>query len=82
MNRKFVKENKQVLREFIGKLLSNILLKRNKNNAVLNNVFINTHGASSVPMFARNIRYLMCSDCFFFGFVDNVYSWKSIYKVS
>ena len=30
MNRKFVKENKQVLREFIGKLLSNILLKRNK----------------------------------------------------
>ena len=30
MNRKFVKENKQVLREFIGKLLSNILLRRNK----------------------------------------------------
>lgn len=30
MNRKFVKENKQVLREFIGKLLANILTKRNK----------------------------------------------------
>mgnify|MGYP005997657233 FL=1 len=30
MNRKFVKENKQVLREFIGKLLVNILTKRNK----------------------------------------------------
>jgi len=30
MNRKFVKENKQVIREFIGKLLVNILTKRNK----------------------------------------------------
>ena len=30
MNRKFVKENKQVIREFIGKLLANILTKRNK----------------------------------------------------
>tara|TARA_Y100000992_G_C21111419_1_gene417496 strand:- start:390 stop:632 length:243 start_codon:yes stop_codon:yes gene_type:complete len=30
MNRKFVKENKQVLKEFIGKLLVNILTKRNK----------------------------------------------------
>ena len=30
MNRKFVKENKQVLKEFIGKLLANILVKKNK----------------------------------------------------
>ena len=30
MNRKFVKENKQVLKEFIGKLLANILAKKNK----------------------------------------------------
>jgi|TARA_R110000796_G_scaffold211460_2_gene327561 hypothetical protein len=30
MNRKFVKENKQVIREFIGKLLVNILTKKNK----------------------------------------------------
>jgi|TARA_R100000482_G_C5102633_1_gene136401 hypothetical protein len=30
MNRKFVKENKQVLREFIGKLLVNLITKKNK----------------------------------------------------
>ena len=30
MNRKFVKENKQVLKEFLGKLIVNILTKKNK----------------------------------------------------
>ena len=30
MNRKFVKENKQVLREFIGKLLISLITKKNK----------------------------------------------------
>ena len=30
MNRKFVKENKQVLREFIGKLLVSLITKKNK----------------------------------------------------
>ena len=30
MNRKFVKENKRVLREFLGKLIVNILTKKNK----------------------------------------------------
>ena len=30
MNRKFVKENKQVLKEFLGKLIASILIKKNK----------------------------------------------------
>ena len=30
MNRKFVKENKQDLKDIIGKLLANILVKKNK----------------------------------------------------